>query len=128
MLKPLIFSLLILLAISGLHAQTLSRDSLVKLANADVRNFKLNRSDFKRFRKSRSNSYSDLFKPTKATVADTTLLTDSVYVNAFRNAAYGKTRKRHTTGHYFLIGGTIYVAANFLAGVVIILVLLAKGN
>jgi hypothetical protein len=124
MAKLLIISLIIVLSFEGLCAQPLRKDSLIKAARADAGNFKLNRKDFKSFRKTRSNSYSDLFKPTKANVSDTTLLTDSVYVNAFRNAAYSKTLKRRTTGHYFLMGGLIYVAITVVATVVLLFVLL----
>ena len=117
-----------MLSFGGLFSQSLSKDSLIKAAYADAENFKLNRQNFKVFRKSRSNSYSDLFKPAKANVSDTTLLRDSVYVNAFRNAAYRKTLKRRTTGHYFLMGGVIYVAITVVATVVLLFVLLGHAT
>lgn len=117
-----------MLSLEGLRAQSLGKDSLIKAAHTDAGNFRLNRQNFKAFRKNRSNSYSDLFKPTKANVSDTTLLRDSVYVNAFRNAAYRKTLKRRTTGHYFLMGGVIYVAITVVATVVLLFVLLGHAT
>lgn len=128
MAKLLIISLIMMLSFEGLFAQSLSKDSLIKAAYADAENFKLNLQNFKAFRKNRSNSYSDLFKPTKANVSDTTLLRDSVYVNAFRNAAYRKTLKRRTTGHYFLMGGVIYVVITVVATVVLLFVLLGHAT
>jgi hypothetical protein len=128
MYKTLIVSCILMNFYTALYAQSLSKDSLIKAAYADAKGFRLNRQDFKTFRKSRSNSYSDLFKPTKANVGDTTLLADSVYVNAFRNAAYGKTLKRRTTGHYFLMGGVIYVAITVVATVVLLFVLIGQAT
>jgi len=128
MLKLLVFSLIGLFLTADLQAQTLRKDSVVKDAFTDVKRFKLNKQQFKEFRKNKTNSYSDLFKPTKATVSDTANLADSVYVNAFRNAAYNKILKRRTTGHYFLMGGVIYTAATLAATVVLLFVVLAKAT
>lgn len=128
MLKLLVFSLIGLFLTADLQAQTLRKDSVVKDAFTDVKRFKLNKQQFKEFRKNKTNSYSDLFKPTKATVSDTANLADSVYVNAFRNAAYNKTLKRRTTGHHFLMGGVIYTAATLAATVVLLFVVLAKAT
>ena len=110
MIKALIASVMLLLLGTAVTGQTLSADSLTQLVNADVKSFKLNKADFKIFRKDRSKKYSDWFKPVKGNVSDTALLADSAYVKAFRNAAYYKTLKRRTTGHYFLVGRLIYAA------------------
>ena len=56
-------------------------------------------------RKNRGNSGSAYFKPVAANVSNKALLGDSVYVIAYRQAAYAKTRHRHTAGHYVLWGG-----------------------
>ena len=113
---------------ADLQAQAISRDSLVDSAFADVKKFKLSKQQFKEFKKNKTNSYSDLFKPTEAGVSNPGFLADSVYVNAFRNAAYQKTLKRRTTGHYFLVGGVAYVVVVAVATVVVLLVLLAKAT
>ena len=76
------------------------RDSVAKMAAADARKFRLNRADLRKFRKDRRNSGSDYFKPSAAYARDSTLLRDSAYVSAFRQAAYQKTRKRRTAQHY----------------------------
>ena len=110
------------------QAQIAGKDSLIKTAYADAKRFKLNKANFKHFRKIKINSYSDLFKPTKANVNDTALLFDSVYVNAYRNAAYAKTMKRRTTGHYFLMGGVIYVAVTVVASLVLLFVLIGQAT
>lgn len=128
MFKLLLISLIGVLLTFDLHAQTISRDSLVNSAFADIKKFKLNKQQFKEFKKNKSNSYSDLFKPTEASVSNIGFLADSVYVNAFRNAAYQKTLKRRTTGHYFLVGGVAYVVVVAVATVVVLLVLLAKAT
>lgn len=128
MLKSLLFSLIGLLLTVDLQAQTIGRDSLVNRAFADVKKFKLSKQQFKEFKKNKNNSYSDLFKPTEASVGNIAFLADSIYVNAFRNAAYQKTLKRRTTGHYFLIGGVAYVVVVAVATVVVLFVLLAKAT
>jgi len=128
MYKILIVSFILINFSKALYSQPLSKDSLIKTANTDAKRFRLNRQDFKTFRKSRGNSYSDLFKPTKAHVSDTINLADSVYVNAFRNAAYGKTLKRRTTGHYFLMGGILYVVITVVASLVLLFVLIGQAT
>jgi hypothetical protein len=98
---------LLLACITGFaaRAQTAGTDSLVRIARADAKNFRLNDADFKQFRKNRHNSGSDYFKPVAANVSNSALLNDSAYVMAYRQAAYAKTRHRHTAGHYVLWGG-----------------------
>ena len=107
MMIKLFFITLLLASITTLaaRAQTTATDSLVRIAQADAKNFRLNDADFKKFRKNRGNSGSDYFKPQAANVSNTALLNDSVYVMAYRQAAYAKTRHRHTVGHYILWGG-----------------------
>ncbi len=97
--------------VSALKAESLPVDSLVKIAQSDAKKFRLNKADMKRFRKDRRNSNSDFFKPAKNSVSDTTLLADSVYVKAYRLAAYNKTRKRRTVWHGVWIGAIADAAA-----------------
>jgi len=87
------------------RAQTTAADSLVRLARADAKHFRLNDADFKKFRKNRGNSGSDYFKPVAANVSNSALLNDSIFVMAYRQATYAKTHHRHTAGHYILWGG-----------------------
>lgn len=108
MLKVLI-SALILLSTVSILAQTTDSRSLIRKARTDVVNFKINKTDLKEFKKNKRNDSSDFFKPVKSMVSDTTLLTDSIYVKAFRGYAYVKTRSRVNTGIYALVGGGIII-------------------
>ncbi|MFD0940748.1 hypothetical protein [Pedobacter boryungensis] len=122
--KQLLFSTLLIFFISTKSiAQTVNKDAIEKTADKDVRNlFKLEKSKLHTFRKYRYTSSSDFFKPSELNVSDPSLLTDSVYVNAYRTAAYYKTKSRRTAAHYVVLGaGTIVVAST-----VVIFALLAK--
>ncbi|HVS92001.1 MAG TPA: hypothetical protein VHE59_08230 [Mucilaginibacter sp.] len=121
MRKYLIFTLGVpILFLSTVQAQQLPADSIKNIALTDARKFKLDKADFEIFRHNRRNSGSDYFKPGKSAVSDTALLKDSVYVKAYRAAAYAKTRHRHTAGHYVLLGG--------VAVTVVVLVALAAAT
>jgi hypothetical protein len=162
MMKCLISLLVTSCLISpSLHAQTVPRDSLTKIATAqkDANNFKLNKADLKQFRKHRDTYMSqfspnrnplsgppnvfktpvtpgglrkvregynqidytsDYFKPSKTTTKDTALLNDSVYVKAFRNAAYQHTTARRTAGHYIAIWGGVAVGIFLIIGFILI--------
>ena len=103
-----LFFIIVLLAgvtTATARAQTTPPDSLVRIAQEDAKSFRLNDADFKKFRKNRRNSGSDYFKPQAANLSNRALLNDSVYVMAYRQAAYAKTHHRHTAGHYILWGG-----------------------
>ena len=115
--------LLAALSVSALKAKSPPVDSLVKIAQSDAKKFRLNKADMKKFRKDRRNSNSDFFKPAKNSVSDTTLLADSVYVKAYRMAAYNKTRKRRTVWHGVWIGAIVADAA---AGVAIMGVFISR--
>lgn len=111
MLKACVISILSVAALSAtLQAQTRARDSVMKVAKADARHFRLDKAHLREFRKNR-NIYADYFKPDKALVSDTLLLQDSVYVQAFRSAAYERTRHRRTAGHYVWLSSTIFLGA-----------------
>jgi hypothetical protein len=58
------------------------------IAKWDARKQKLSPSQTQQFKADLKNNHSDLFKPQKRFVPDTTMLQDSVYVKAFRLAAY----------------------------------------
>ena len=142
MKKTLIITLLLSIWCSiNLLAQNAKTDSIVKIATADAQNFQLKKPDMEKFRMDRRDQQvgvrnpskmfdrnymeqvrtqkvdytSDYFKPTKAMVSDSTLLKDSVYVKAFRDAAYNKTVKRHA-GHYIAIFGSIAAGIALIIG------------
>jgi len=69
---------------------------------------------------------SDFFKPIPSAVSDTTLLRDSVYVTAYREEAWKRTRSRRTFGHYAIIGGSVIGGASVIAGFVIFMVALSR--
>lgn len=112
-MKSFTFCFLIIGCFSiGLKAQTTQKDSLIKIAKTDVRKlFWLKRPELTTFRRYRYTSSSDFFKPNELNVSNPMLLKDLVYVNAYRINAYNSTKKRRTTGHYFLIGGISFVGA-----------------
>ena len=49
-------------------------DSLVRIAQADAKNFRFNDADFKKFRKNRGTAGSDYFKPLVANVSNSARL------------------------------------------------------
>ena len=93
---------------------SLVRDSLAHIEDTDHmgkrdgRRLRLSKIQWQKFNHDMRNAGSDLFKPTLHTVSDTLLLKDSVYVHAFRIAAYYKALKDQdpgrTVGHYILMG------------------------
>jgi hypothetical protein len=118
-MKALLFTSLLMIAAFGTNAQTISRDSaMFEIANADAKNFKLDRNTMGKFRERHFPNTSDHFKPTATMVSDTSLLKDSAYVKAFKMAAYQKTLHRRTTGHHVLIIGSIAVAVVVIVGVI----------
>jgi len=123
MLKTVLFCLVLFFAMPGLWGQSTSKDSAIRIARADVRHFRLNKTEMKQFRKEKRNFDANLFAPTKATTSDTSWLSNPDYVNAFSAAAYKKTKKRRTVWHYAWIAGTAYV----VVGLTSVIVVLATG-
>ncbi len=122
--------LIFLTSISFLFAQSVKTDSTVfktKIATEDAKHFKLDKQIWQANRKAGFDPTSDYFKPNTTNAAHPEWLTDSVYVKAYRNAAYRKNLKRRTTGHYFLVGGGIYVAA-LGVGLIIFIAVYASGG
>ncbi len=89
---------------SGLLAQTPHRDVLIKIVKKDGKARRLNAGEYKIFKKDKDNYSSDLFKPNLALASDTSFLKDSVYVTAFRLAAYKKAINRHRTRDDVFLG------------------------
>lgn len=114
-MKTSLFIFFAILVVSGSAAQTISHDSLmVEIANTDVKTFKLNGNKLKQFRVHHFSPSSDYFKPTPVNTSDTSLLKDSTYIKAFKQAAYNKTLHRRTTGHYVLIIGSIAIGVTLI--------------
>ena len=112
MVKSLTISFILLFTTSvSTIAQHRDPDEIKKTAIKDARKFKLSKTDFANFRKTKPTKSSDLFKPKLENASQFSLLSDSAYVNAYRDAAYFKTQKRKTVGHHFLIWGVAVVAA-----------------
>lgn len=109
----------------SLSSLAIIRDSILKdslegvarnlrTAELDGGRLRLNALQRQKFNADKKNPNSDLFKPTKKLVSDTTLLYDSVYIAKFRSTAYNKALKykKRTVGHYFLVGG-IYLVTTY---------------
>lgn len=119
--------LLVLFSSFQLAAQNLKADSTIiktKIAIADARYFKISKQAWKAYKKHQFIYSSDYFRPTAINTDHVELLTDSIYVKAFKKAAYQKTSKRRTVGHYVLAGymiGTVSYA-------IILVIELATGS
>jgi len=100
------------------------RDSVVKIAQKDAKKLKLSKADLKVFRRDRTNQSGDFFEPDKTTTPDTTLLRDSVYVHAFRMAAYKRYKHKRTAAHYAIVG-EVFLASAF---VILLIAALATGK
>ncbi|MEO6977599.1 MAG: hypothetical protein ABI113_04440, partial [Mucilaginibacter sp.] len=109
-----LFLLLSALVSAALGQQQAHRDSLVRAARADAKNFRLDDAVWKKYKHTLPNS-SDYFKPREADVKSTALLTDSVYVDAYRQAAFKSNKHRHTIWHFVLVGGSIAAGVVVLA-------------
>jgi hypothetical protein len=106
-----LISVLISFSALKVQAQNLKDDSVKNIAIADAKKFRLDKADLKIFKHNRHNSNSDYFKPAKANVTDTTLLRDSVYVKAYRQKAWKRTRNRRTLWHYAWVTEAVYGGA-----------------
>lgn len=106
MLKTIYLSLFLCSVISTAFCQATHRDSLNKAAKADAKTFRLDDAIWKKYKR-KLPSTSDHFKPTEANQKNSARLTDSVYVKAFRQAAFKKNKQRRTPWHYVWIGGSI---------------------
>jgi hypothetical protein len=104
--KIILLSLWLCTLLSTAFCQSTRRDSTVKIARADARKFRLEDEVWKKYKR-RLPATSDHFKPSEARRVNRALLTDSTYVNAYREAAFKKNKHRRTTGHKLLVGGSI---------------------
>lgn len=88
----------------ALCQQPAHRDSVIKAARADAKNFRLDDVTWKKYRH-KLTCTSDYFKPHAADLKNAALLSDSVFLDAYRHEAYKKNKRRHTPWHYVLVGG-----------------------
>lgn len=109
--KSLTFLFVCLLAASTqTFSQSTNPESVKEIAINDANNFKLSEANLKRFKSERSKYTSDFFKPTFGTTSNASLLSDSVYVKAFRQAAHKNTRNSNKVKKNSTIGTVGYVA------------------
>lgn len=109
--KSLTFLFVCLLAASTqTFSQSTNPESVKEIAINDANNFKLIEANLKRFKSERSKHTSDFFKPTLSTTSNASLLSDSVYVKAFRQAAHKNTRNSNKVKKNSTIGTVGYVA------------------
>jgi len=113
-LKKSILLFLLSVCVSIAWAQRTHRDSVTKAARIDAKNFRLDDAIWKTYRH-KLPATSDYFKPDASKVKDTTLLSDSAYVDAYRLAAFKRNKHRHTPWHYVLVGGSIAVGVAIVA-------------
>ena len=94
----------------SIFAQVFEKEEMILAAKREVKPFKLDNEKLKIFKKNKENFNSDLFKPDSTQVSNIRYLSDSTYVSEFRKAAYIKTTKRRSVGHYALLAGGTVVA------------------
>jgi hypothetical protein len=105
MLKTILLLLLLSISLSAAFGQQLAhRDSIVKAARADAKNFRLDDATWKKYRHKLAYT-SDFFKPRAADVKNVALLNDSVFLDTYRHEAYKRNKRRRTPWHYVLVGG-----------------------
>lgn len=95
MLKAIYLSLFLCTAISTAFCQATRRDSLIKAAQADAKTYRLDNATWKKYKR-KLPATSDHFKPTEANQKNRAVLSDSIYVKAYRQAAFKKNKHRRT--------------------------------
>lgn len=108
----------------SLYAQVIPIDSAkikTKIAVVDARHFKITKT-IRRARQRRLllNS-SDYFMPTASTVSDPRLLKDSVYVQAYKNAAYNRSVHNGKSGYYAVAAAEVVVGVVAAAALTVLL-------
>lgn len=123
MLRIIFLCLLFMVCFSAAQGQSTHRDSVLKAARADVRDFRLDDAIWKKYKRSLPAT-SDYFKPFAVKQGSEALLTDSVYVQAYRKEAFKRNKHRRTPWHYVWVGGSV-AAGVFVLGVTAILIFIA---
>jgi len=111
----------LLAASTQTFSQSTNTDSVKATAITDAEKFKISDANLQKFKNERSKYTSDFFKPNSITTSNASLLSDSVYVKAFREAAHkntknsNKVKKNSTIGTVgYVAGGVAVVALIFL--------------
>ncbi len=128
LIKILTLSFFIWLCGTTAIAQITHKDSVIKAAYKDAKSFKLNKEQRSALKSQKITSSSDVFKPVKSNVSDTTLLLDSDYVNAYRVAAYTKAIRSKSTGHKIFVGAGLTIGILLVAVTTALLVIIGKWN
>jgi len=90
----------------ALSQSTLKLDSIRKTARRDAKEFRLDDTVWRRYKRKLPLS-SDYFKPGKTNDNNRALVNDSTYVQTYRKAAFKRNKRRRTPWHYALVGGGI---------------------
>jgi hypothetical protein len=95
---------------------------VAQAAKNDARHFKLKRDILKKFKTEHLPNTSDYFKPDAYYAQDATMLNDSAYVKAFRQAAFYKAveQKDHSGGKVYIIAGSIIVGVALIVTAIVI--------
>lgn len=121
--KSLLFLLLSGWLSAALCQQPAHSDSVIKAARAEAKNFRLDNATWQKYRHQLAYT-SDYFKPHAADLTNPGLLSDSVFLDAYRHEAYKVNKRRHTPWHYVLVGGGT-AAGVFVLAVTAILIFIA---
>lgn len=120
-LKVIYLSLLLCTIANAAFSQSQHRDSILKVARADARKFRLEDAVWKKYKRNLPST-SDHFKPAKGSnQVSAELITDSIYVQAYREAAFKKNKHRRTTWHKVLVGTGIAAGAYVIMAAAIII-------
>lgn len=123
MLRILFLSLFLVAGISAAQGQSTHRDSIIKVARADAKQFRLEDAVWKQYKR-KLPATSDYFKPTQVTQGNPAVLSDSLYVQTYRKEAFKRNKHRRTPWHYVLVGGSI-AGGVIVVGVAAILIFVA---
>ena len=123
MLRILFLIIVFAAGLGPARCQSTHRDSLIKAARKDSREFRLPDTTWKKYKRRLPVTY-DYFKPSQVKPEHRAFLSDSNYVQAYRKAAFRHNKHRRTPGHYVLVGGSV-VAGLFVAAIAAILIFVA---
>lgn len=123
MLRILFLSLFLVAGISAAQGQSTHRDSIIKAARADAKQFRLEDAVWKQYKR-KLPATSDYFKPTQVKQRNPAVLSDSLYVQTYRKEAFKRNKHRRTPWHYVLVGGSI-AGGVIVVGVAAILIFVA---
>lgn len=123
MLRILFLSLFLVAGISAAQCQSTHRDSIIKAARADAKQFRLEDAVWKQYKR-KLPATSDYFKPTQVKQRNPAVLSDSLYVQTYRKEAFKRNKHRRTPWHYVLVGGSI-AGGVIVVGVAAILIFVA---